>query len=171
MSDRHIPEQQRLRSYEFPRNFLAAVNSTPLDGDLFLQLVDIANEALGGRRLVLPPVAERCLEGFSGYAFTAVPENQMAFAIFGECRRRFRKRGEAIAQSFLFRWFAILVAKEEGSLDEFIRSKAEGEIEVNEAVFRAAAVCPLNKDGRFDTADYVARIQALARDDAQSPDQ
>lgn len=151
-------------------DFLAEATSTPLDGDLFMNLVDIAIEALEGRRLVLPPAPELCLENSrGGLRLTDIPENQMGLSIVGECRRRFGRRGRPISRSFFLRWFAILSAENKGCLEEFIRKQPGGELEVSEAVFRAAADCPINREGEFDQATYLGRIRELARNEVLTP--
>jgi len=109
MKKKAIKRQQNKRSPRFSlQRTVDEVNSTPLDRAMFMELIEIAIEALSGRRLVLPPDSERCLEDLKGspgkltICFTGIPENQMMFAIRNECRSRFGKtKDEKIFHSFV----------------------------------------------------------------------
>jgi hypothetical protein len=161
---RTTPEQAKPSSEPFDKRMVEDVNAVPLDQTVFIELVEIANEVLAGRRLVLPPDSERCLgEAATGpvWVLTGHRENQMGLAIVKECRRRFgKKNGEKIFFSFMMRWFQILRAIHDGVLTEFIRKGDAGE-EIYDGVFRAAANCPLNLEGKFDAEVYVSRIRTI----------
>ena len=146
-------------------------NSTSLDEQSFMELVEIAIEALSGRRLALPPDSERCLEHHKGspgkltITFTGIPENQMAFSVLAECKERFgKKKGQKMFHGFMWRWWAILDAKKQGILTEFAR-EAGDMLEINTAVFRAAAQCPLNDKGKFEIEEYRSLIRQIISDE------
>jgi len=167
---RKLKERSPSPRFQFKR-VLDEVNSTPLDRALFMELSQIAIEALSGRRLALPPDSERCLEDLKGspgkltICFTGIPENQMMFAVLDECRSRFgKKKSEAIFHSFVWRWWAICHAKKEGMLNEFSRVSRDEQEEINDAVFHAAAGCPLNSKMHFSKSEYLARIRKILCD-------
>lgn len=164
--------KQKERSLEpILQRMVDEANSIPLDQTVFIDLAKIANEALSGRRLALPPDSERCIEdqkrspGKMTIYFTGAPMNQAGFAIIAECRRRFgkRKSGE-IFHSFMWRWWAFLDAMKSGILAEFTREAGEI-LEINTAVFRAAADTPLHGKGKFDQEEFVDRIREIIRND------
>jgi hypothetical protein len=164
--------KKRQQNKHLPRfalqRILGEVNSTPLDRALFMELIEIAIEALSGRRLALPPDSERCLEDLKGspgkltLCFTGIPENQMMFSIRNECRCRFgKKKSEMIFHSFMWRWWAICDAKRKGILDEFIRTSRNKQEQINNAVFHAAAECSLNAKTEFSKKEYLIRIREI----------
>ncbi len=154
------------------RDYLAEINATPVPKDVFSDLVNIALQALRGERRAIPPDAERCLEDAAPgtLMLSDIPENQMGMSIVAECRRRFpKKQGEAIAQSFICRWWAIGRAKRAGRLNDFCKSNGDGSETVHSAIFDAAAECPLELRGdqsSFDSS-YVRRCREIkAAEDA-----
>lgn len=145
------------------RDFIGETNANPLPADLFLELVDIAHEAMVGKRREIPHALERDMSK-PGYYLTDCPENQMGMSIVRECRQRFGKeKGRVVSHSFLQRWFAIGDIRETSRIDEFLkRKKGTTEILINDAIFKAAAECPLGPDGHFDESfvDRARRIDA-----------
>ena len=145
------------------KDFVAEVNANPLPRDVFGALVDIIIEALSGRRRTIPPDAERCLEDAppGSIILTDCPENQMGMSIIEECNERFPAEiAELIAQSVFFRWFAVGKARRDGQIDEFILRSNDNTQEIHEAVFCAAAECPINGEGEFDDS-FVGRIREI----------
>jgi hypothetical protein len=146
-----------------PIDFVAEVNSHPLKSELFIELFEVATDAMRGKRRIIPPDAERCLEDAPpGTLYLAdIRENQMGMSIVAECKKRFPgEEGTQISQSFLFRWFAFLKAHREGLLREFIKDETDTSQMVHSAVFEAAAECTLDADGDFDQT-YLDRVKAI----------
>lgn len=133
---------------------LAMANTTPIELEFFVELLQIATEAFEGKRRELPPMAERCIEDSPPGAiyFTDAPENQAMFAVKRTCEDRFGEDGRAIATSFHFRRFAISQAVDEGRIKVTDRG-------VHVSFVRAAATCPMDWSGRFDNSfeDRVAK--------------
>lgn len=146
------------------KRFIDEVNAHPLPVPLFMDLLKIAEDALRGKRRVIPPAAERIMKPGRLY-LTDIPENQMGMSIVAECRKRFpdKKQAENTSQSFLFRWFALCIARDEGRLGEFIKpSGTPGAELVHSAVFEVAASCSLNSDekGGFNDS-FEQRVREL----------
>jgi hypothetical protein len=152
------------------KRFIDSVNAHPLDAALFMELVQVAVDAMRGKRREIPPAAERIMKPNTLY-LSDIPENQMGMAIVAECHKRFPDKEQArnTSQSFLFRWFAVNFAREEGKLKEFIKDGDDGVELINTAVFDVAASCPLVADerGGFDDsfADRVRKLVAEAGED------
>ena len=136
-------------------------NEQPLDPEEFLRLLGIGHDAFTGKSRIIPPDSERCLEDLplGTLALTDIPENQMGLTLARECGDdKIKFKG------FMMRWFALMSAKSSGVLDEFTRPAALGMIEVNDAVFRAAAVEPLNSRMRFNLRKFKSRIKRLIKE-------
>lgn len=156
-----MPDSDPMREWMAERT--AEINGTPLEQTMFMELVNLSLEFLGAKRRAMPPDPERCLEDMKGgFYLTDIPENQMGMGIMRECRTRFGKDdGERIAQSFLHRWFAFMKAKDDGVLAPFIRQEGNGEISINDAVWRAAASSTIGDDGHFIPGPYVELIRKI----------
>ena len=76
---------------EYGRQCLERVNNTPIEVELFFDLLREAQKAMRGKRRELPPDAERCFEDAPPDVIYArdSPMNQLAFAIIGDCQKLF----------------------------------------------------------------------------------
>ncbi|MCE9531535.1 MAG: hypothetical protein K8T89_10500 [Planctomycetes bacterium] len=148
------------------KDFVPEVNAHPFSREEFSELVGMANDAFAAKRREIPPDAERCLQDVppGSIIITDDPMNQFGMTVVAECQQRYPAKGQQMGMSFLFRWFAIGKAREDGRIDEFSRPTDDGQEEIQEAVFHVAAECPLDAEGQFDES-FAGRIRAIVAEE------
>jgi hypothetical protein len=139
----------------------------PVDPEHFGFAMQLASAASSYRMPMESPAKQKImLEMPDGklqeIRFTDIPMNRAAMAI----RDHFAPDMEA-ARSAMMRWMALVRLASHPSMRKWERRSGENQewIEIHNAVFDAAALLPLNKNGDFNVKAFFKKVEEIASGD------